>query len=313
MTALEVAVRTKNPTMVRMLAEAGADVNVAVGDGSNLLELAARRRSDEIVKILQAHGARYPESMDQTEKGALLVAPGILSAARGGNFEEALRQLETLLDNEARSINAGLLFNIAAQDNQASVVGQILGKYEQLDLNEAFVAAAENGNGDLLKLLIETENKRQGEFSADHLERALRAAVRNGDKVTMKLLTKRYPLSKCSPDLGERLLVLASVYGQPNLADELMGYAFEKAENRLTWAGMRVLHAAVQNKNVKTVNALLKHGNLSEESLFPFEDSIMMIIAGRNDIDLAKRLIDKGIDVNATGRNGMTALMTAAK
>jgi len=38
----------------------------------------------------------------------------------------------------------------------------------------------------------------------------------------------------------------------------------------------------------------------------------MVIVTTRNDVDLAKRLIEKGADVNAPGRNGMSPLMEAA-
>lgn len=309
---LEWAVEKKDIESVTILAGAGADVNAPVGEKSNILELAARQGSKEIVEVLESHGARYPQEMDQEKKRALLFKPEISGAARRGDFDKAVEVMKELVDDEAIAINAQLLLDIAAEADHAPTVKLLLRDYQGLSSEAAFDAAAKNGNKELLKFLIDENRKKGLNLSTSSWEEALKWTVRNGDKVSTKFLTEHYPLRKHNPELGESLLASAAFHGHAQLTKEFWKSGFGRSEGRLTWSGMRVLHEAVQQADQKAINQVLQQGTLTEETIFEFEDSIIGILASRNDIDFAKKLIEKGADVNAPGRNRMTPLMKAA-
>ena len=309
---LELAVRENNTSITRLLAEAGADVNAAVSGSGNLLELATKQRSTEIIELIQSHGAQYPDEMDQQEKTSLLVKRAIINDARKGNYDKAIEELLGQVDNEAKLVNAQLVLEVAAQNGHKLTVKRLLEEFPKLALEKAFLDASQNGNRELLDLFIKAGKGTRTQLSAECWEAALKNSVMNGDRATMRLLTRHYSITKHHPEIGETLLALAALNAHNDLTKDLWKWGFGRSEGRLTSGGMILLQEAIREKDYKSVERLLKHGTLSVECLAEFEDSIIVMLVAQDHIELAKKVLEKGADVGRPGRRKRTALMTAA-
>jgi ankyrin repeat protein len=312
-TPLEIAVRSDQEEMVTTLVEAGADVNAEVDETSNVLELAVRQGSEEIVKILSSHGAQYPQELDESEEWTLFVKKEISTAARSGNLDQAMELLDELTDEQARNSNASIVLDCAVERKDVNAARHIIAHFPQIDAQDALAIAVHNRDMDMVKLIVDS-NLWDGKKVKDSFScvSAFKAVARTGKVDMFNFLQKHSRDLQTNPDLGHTLLEISGLRGHLKLVKKLLNLGYGRESGKLNGSGMRVLRSAVEEDNGQFINWLLSEGNVGEEELGNLKDSFLVIVATRNNIALAKKLIDSGADINARGRNGVTPLIKAS-
>jgi ankyrin repeat protein len=311
-TPLEVAVSHDEQEMVKILAEAGADVNAAVGENSNILEHASQVKAESVIQVLVDYGARFPEELDEAGHRKLLAQEEISKAAHAGDFRQALELLQSLDDPEAADSNAATILKAATATRDVSTIEQIMNHYPNVKMEDALTVAADRGDLELLNIFIGRNLAPDGKRSSISCGPALRASIRKGHLRAFELLREKSKDLVTDSELRQTLVVIAASESNVKAIKRLLDLGFGQDSGRLNDGGMGALRLAILDNNQKIINLMLHAGTLTHEDLGRQSNPLMVICAIGNDLDLAKKLAGRGADINATGRNGMTALMTAA-
>lgn len=75
--------------------------------------------------------------------------------------------------------------------------------------------------------------------------------------------------------------------------------------------GNTPLCLAVKNNDMKISKLLLAAGATKVDYVFKSGVTLLHVAVGMNNMDITRRILDKGVDVNACGENGFTALHQA--
>ncbi len=296
--ALFTAIENDDVEMVRLLVEAGADVNAAEGFGGNTpLHEAVEKGDAEIVKILVAAGAdvnaegfmsRTPLSL-ATEEGAteimqILLGPGLdAGTSTDGEDKEAA---------SAPSIGSGALFT-----------------------------AIENGNAALVRLLVEAGadvNAAEG-FGGNT---PLHEAVENGDAEIVKILVAAGADVEAEGFMSRTPLSLAAEEGATEIMQILLGPGpdagtsadgEDKEAASAPPMGSEALFTAIENDDVEMVRLLVEAGadvNAAEGfgGNTPLHEAVE-----KGDAEIVKILVAAGADVEAEGFMSRTPLSLAAE
>ncbi|KLU90412.1 hypothetical protein MAPG_10266 [Magnaporthiopsis poae ATCC 64411] len=138
---------------IRLLLEAGVDVNAVDNDGATALHIAAQKSNTNVVRYLVRHGAKV-DAVD-AELGGTPLADSVF----GANVENA-RDLIEAGANAFHKLNKGRpLLHLAAQEGQREILGLLLSAGVQVNtLDELGETAAywacRNGHLDCLKFMI---------------------------------------------------------------------------------------------------------------------------------------------------------------
>jgi ankyrin repeat protein len=322
-TPLEIAVLRSDLPTVQVLVDAGADVNAKVRGNNNILELASRTNAAfssewdqdraSIVDVLRGHGARYPEELDDSRQWTALVSEETIRAARTGDLKESLQLLEEFKEDEAKFGTASIVLKCAAQRKNFDICKQILDKYPRVNTEQAFVAAAENSDKDLIELLMEKESQCAGKAWPLPFAAGFEASAREGKLRIFELLRKNSKILREDLELGNSLLAIASVNGHWKYAERLFELGFGQNSGKLNWAGMRALKQAVKEGNKPMINALLRKASVTEDDEDGTEDTILMLAISDEDRYLAKLLLNRGADPDFSTRGRVTPLMKASR
>ena len=296
--ALFTAIENDDVEMVRLLVEAGADVNAAEGFGGNTpLHEAVEKGDAEIVKILVAAGAdvnaegfmsRTPLTL-ATEEGAteivqILLGPG---PEAGTSADEEDKEAAS-----APSIGSGALFT-----------------------------AIENGNVALVRLLVEAGadvNAAEG-FGGNT---PLHEAVEQGDAEIVKILVAAGADVNAEGFMSRTPLTLATEEGATEIMQILLGPGPEagtsadgedKEAASVPPMGSEALFTAIENDDVEMVRLLVEAGadvNAAEGfgGNTPLHEAVE-----KGDAEIVKILVAAGADVEAEGFMGRTPLSLAAE
>jgi ankyrin repeat protein len=145
-------------------------------------------------------------------------------------------------------------------------------------------------------------------FAADNARPSLTAAVKNGDKVTLRaLIRQKVDVNAADPD-GSTALHWASYRDDLESADLLI-HAGAKV-NAANDLGVTPLWPASENGSSAMVRRLLDAGANPNAALLSGETPLM--VASRAGYpDVVEQLLNKGANPNAHGTRGQTALMWA--
>ena len=314
------AVRLGDVDAVRALLDGGADVNSTTPDGATALQWAVHTDQPELVGLLLEAGA------DVEISNRYGISPASL-AAENGNAAILERLLQAGVDANHTLRGGETLLMIASRTGDPETVRTLLAHGADPNAREttrgqtALMWAAANNNAAAIRLLAEqgadinakTDNPSRGRSSTFSYPSptgfsALMFAVRAGHiEATRVLLDADADVNDTVSD-GESALVVAAA----NANWELAAYLLDRgADARQAGAGWNALHQTVRTRRM----------NLGFGTPGPFSSGTL------DSIDLIRKLLDAGVDVNARmTRNGMrdgqrnrfnrlgsTAFMLAAK
>ena len=314
------AVRRGDANAVRDLLESGVEVDATTADGATALLWAVHTGQPELVALLLEAGA------DVDISNRYGVGPAHL-AAENGNAAILERLLLAGVDPNLTLRGGETLLMTAARTGDPETVRTLLAHGADPNLREttqgqtALMWAAANNNAAALRLLAEsgaeintkTDNPSRGRGSTFASPSptgfsALMFAVRAGHiDATRVLLDADADVNDTVSD-GESALVVAAA----NANWELAAYLLDRgADATHAEGGWNALHQTVRTRRM----------NLAFGTPGPFSSGTL------DSIDLIRKLLDAGVDVNARmTRNGMrdgqrnrfnrlgaTAFMLAAK
>ena len=293
------AVRRGDANAVRELLESGVEVDATTADGATALLWAVHTGQPELVALLLEAGAdvdisnRYgvgPAAL-AAENGDAAILERLLLAGVDPNL--TLRGGETLLMTAARTGDPETVRTLLAHEADPNLRETTQGQ-------TALMWAAANNNSAALRLLTEngaeinakTDNPSRGRGSTFSSPSptgfsALMFAVRAGHiDATRVLLDADADVNDTVSD-GESALVVAAA----NANWELAAYLLDRgADATHAEGGWNALHQTVRTRRM----------NLAFGTPGPFSSGTL------DSIDLIRKLLDAGVDVNARmTRNGM--------
>lgn len=171
--------------------------------------------------------------------------------------------------------------------------------------------AAENGNENIVKLLIES-----GKIDADVKDKdgwtPLMWAARNGYRDTVELLLSTGKVDVDAKNKGSTPLMLAARYGHGNIVRLLLPNTGDiDAEDEEGWTPLML---SVQNGDKDTVELLLNTRRVDVNTKNKHGLTALMLAAQNGHDDVVELLLTPGTtDVNVRDNNGWTALMRAAE
>ncbi len=296
--ALFTAIENDDVEMVRLLVEAGADVNAAEGFGGNTpLHEAVEKGDAEIVKILVAAGA------DVEAEGFMSRTPLSLAAEEG-----ATEIMQILL---GPGPEAGT--SADGEDKEAASAPSIG--------SGALFTAIENGNVALVRLLVEAGadvNAAEG-FGGNT---PLHEAVEQGDAEIVKILVAAGADVEAEGFMRRTPLSLAAEEGATEIMQILLGPGPEadtsadgedKEAASVPSMGSEALFTAIENDDVEMVRVLVEAGadvNAAEGfgGNTPLHEAVE-----KGDAEIVKILVAAGADVEAEGFMSRTPLSLAAE
>ncbi len=296
--ALFTAIENGNVALVRLLVEAGADVNAAEGFGGNTpLHEAVEQGDAEIVKILVAAGA------DVEAEGFMSRTPLSLAAEEGAT--------EIMLILLGPGPEAGM--SADGEDKEAASVTPIG--------SEALFTAIENDDVEMVRLLVEAGadvNAAEG-FGGNT---PLHEAVEKGDAEIVKILVAAGADVEAEGFMSRTPLSLAAEEGATEIMLILLGPGPEagmsadgedKEAASVTPIGSEALFTAIENDDVEMVRLLVEAGadvNAAEGfgGNTPLHEAVE-----KGDAEIVKILVAAGADVEAEGFMSRTPLSLAAE
>ena len=296
--ALYTAIEKGDHEMVRLLVEAGADVNAAEGFGGNTpLHEAVEQGDVEMVKILVAAGA------DVNAEGFMSRTPLTLAA------EEGATEIMQILLGSGPSADT----SADGEDKEAASTPSIG--------SEALYTAVEKGDHEMVRLLVEAGadvNAAEG-FGGNT---PLHEAVEQGDVEMVKILVAAGADVNAEGFMSRTPLTLAAEEGATEIMQILLGSGpdadtpadgEDKEAASTPSIGSEALYTAVEKGDHEMVRLLVEAGadvNAAEGfgGNTPLHEAVE-----QGDVEMVKILVAAGADVNAEGFMSRTPLTLAAE
>ncbi|KAG4275871.1 hypothetical protein FPRO04_07990 [Fusarium proliferatum] len=255
-TALKLAVINGDEELVKVLIEAGADVN-ASKKGLTALEVAVNNNNTDMAKLLVKAGASLSTSSVQISLLQLAVSKN--------NLELASLFLAIDVDVNASTMGKTPLQTAASLGN-LGMVKHLIDRGADVDAKDpgrttALQYAAMNGSVEIVKYLVEHGAWVNEEASLFYEATALGLAVDNGhNEAAIYLVEKGASIDKCPTADGTTLLQLAAKHGNHEIVTYLVenGAAVNAAPS--TDRGATALQFAAINGHLKMAVFLLENG-----------------------------------------------------
>ncbi|KAJ5781180.1 hypothetical protein N7457_006340 [Penicillium paradoxum] len=279
-TALQAAARIKdNTSIVQMLLDKGADVNVQGGKYGTALQAAARIK-------------------DNTSIVQMLLDKGADVNAQGGPSGSALQAAASIEDNT--SIVQMLLDKGADVNAQGGPSGSALQ-----------AAASIEGNTSIVQMLLDKGadvNAQGGEYGTT-LQDVVR--FKQNTSIVQMLLDKGADVNAQGGEYGTALQAAASIKDNTSIVQMLL----DKGANVNVQGGRfgNALGAAVRSEDPCLVQMLLDKGANVNAQGGRFGDALQSAARVKDNTSIVQMLLDKGADVNAQGGLFGDALQAAAR
>ena len=305
--------------LVRLLVEAGADVNAAEGFGGNTpLHEAVEQGDVEMVKILVAAGAdahaegfmsRTPLSL-AAEEGAAEIMQILLGSDPDADTPGSGEDKETPTQSASGSEAPARPPARPPQAPTQSAIG-----------SEALYAAIEKGDVEMVRLLVEggaDVNAAEG-FGGNT---PLHEAVEQGDAEMVKILVaagadvnaegyfNRTPLSLAAEEGATEIMQI--LLGSGSDADTPSGGEDKEAASTPS-IGSEALYTAIEKGDVEMVRLLVEAGADVNAAEGFGGDTPLHEAVEQGDAEIVKILVAAGADVNAEGYFDRTPLSLAAE
>ena len=288
--ALFAAIESDNAAMVRLLVEAGADVNAAEGFGGNTpLHEAVEGGNAEIVQILVDAGA------DIEAEGFMGQTPLSLAAEEG-----ASEIMQILLGQGADNGTP------EGEDKQTPAIG-----------SEALFNVIEKGDVETVRLLVEAGadvNAAEG-FGGNT---PLHEAVEGGNAEIVQILVEAGADIEAEGFMDQTPLSLAAEEGVTEIMQILLGQGADNGtqegeDKQAPAIGSEALFTAIEKGDVETVRLLVEAGaDVNAAEGFGGNTPLHEAVEEGN-AEIVQILVDAGADIEAEGFMGQTPLSLAAE
>lgn len=294
---LQAAALGNHVEIVQLLLDSGAEVNTDHGYFGDPLQAAAFGGGLKTIELLIENGAIL--NSDHGEYGNALIA-----AAHGGHLEVAKKLIKHGADPELSSRNHGKAIAGAAATGQVELVKLLLTKGNDInDPNEptgsALYCASKQGDLKLVQLLIKAGADIN--LGSGKMHTAIQAACNEGHiEVVKVLLANGADVNSFGGRLDSALQACID-HGDLNILQLLLSHGADL--NHEGGLYRSPLHCATFRGKVRAAEILLDRGA-------DFNDEIFLMAIRYEYESLVKRMLSKGVDVNAQGKKG-TALQLA--
>ena len=316
---LVTASKNGNTNVVKLLLEHGAKMHL----GWALTEAILNRHAD-IVHILIEHGAQVDHERDVNME---FEEPALTEAVINGHIDS----VKLLLKHGANQYLGDALIGAIFQKNIEII--KVLLEYGALEDDEfidpPLVVAAENGDIDIVKLLLDRDGAKK------YLDYALAVASNQGHSEIIEFLLE------CGAKIDDaNALVVASENGRTDVVQLLLVHGSRQYLPALIAASQRgyneiikllldtsvkvngvhttvygeqcALMSASKNGQIETVELLLQHGadvNLKNKRGL----SALMLASQNGHIKVTKLLLERGAQINLQDEDGCSALILASQ
>ena len=321
--------------LVRLLVEAGLDVNVQPYSSSTVLI----PRQEHVEQLNDLETVWFPQDGDEDNDTALMKAAG------QGHIEVVRFLVEQGADPNIFNTQRQNALMFAAAGGHFSVVIFLLdsGGYSErynpmgyryeLGPKTSLMWAAYNGHLDVVNLLLEY-TKIVGDTFVYNFSASLGWAAYNGHLDVVKLLLEDGVQLNPRPALGEKrgsgttALMLAAYGGQLEVVRFLLENGADIHIRTAGWLpvqtdlgtiyfqeiGGNALMLAINQGHAEVVRLLLEHWmwEYSADGRDDYGTSVLMFAAAAGDLEMARLLLENGAPINAQTDVGTTALMFAA-
>ena len=317
--ALHLAAKSRHPTIVRLLIQAGASVDATDDDSEVALHIAARNGDVAVAEALL--GARV-DATCKARKTALHVA------AERGEIAVVKFLLRAEVPVDAVTADEWTALHYAAKHGRGEVVHLLLKAKAYvhaatLDQKTALHLAAEHGHVGVVRALLgssEGAEKYFGIFTslqvadveavAEHSRTALHCAALHGhDEVVDVLLDFNADVDATADD-NRTALHYAAEQGDALVAVALMD---GNADVEMRSLGKTALHIAAEHGRIEVLDELLEHDRRADvDAVVEDTGETALHLAARHSTDALTRLLGVA-DVHAVTHTGETALHVAAE
>jgi ankyrin repeat protein len=311
----------KDPINVKLLLEAGADVNKYF-----ILNSASRYGHEAVINMLIEAGA----DINAYDSSYYSSTP-IIDAAYGNNESAVKILIKAGADVNAQTKKNGKTALIeAANRGNIKIVKMLLEVGADVNLklqNEgtALIEAANNGNIEIVKMLIEAgadlngkleeertffSNSRNCIVTAQNRTTALMAAANNGHIEIVKMLIKAGAsdaVNAGDESLFEKRVEIAGIAQRELLSEEAKKLIESKDVNAKDKYGSTILMRAVFESNIEVVKNLIEAGVDLNVKASTGRTALNIAVSSKC-YGIAKMLIKAGADVNIKDDEGYTAL-----
>ena len=292
-TPLSLAALNGNAPVMEALIQAGADPAASVSNGQTMLMIAARSGNPDAMNVLLAR------RVDVNAREQVLGETALIWAA-SENHAGAI----TLLAKNGADLNArsnSLTFPLAKFGDGKSARFTVLPRGGWTPL----MYAARQGAAGAARVLAETGADLN--LTDPDGTSALVLAIINAHYDLAAMLVEK----GANPNLGDTS-GMAALYAavDMNTLDETPGRPAPKSTDTLDALGlMKFLLARGANPNAQLAAPLIERVHNNGDAALGAGATPLMRAAKKGDIDAMRVLVEHGADVNATTKNGATALM----
>ena len=275
-TALHVAARNGNTTLLEMLLDAGAPVDIPDSSSETPLHAAARENQPGAAAFLLGRGA------DVDKRSSELKFTPLHYAAEYGGTAVATLLLEHGAEVDARSS------------------GEVTPLHK----------AAENGRADMVRFLLAHGANPNAESWAG--DRPIGLAASKGSTEVVAILLEHGVEPPPRDSYGADSLLLAVRGGHTDTVRFLLGHGMRPDDETLTRKNGSPLYRAVEQGHLELVKLLLEHG-ASPEGSGGGEILPLHLAVQQGDAAAVRLLLEHGANPNCADCTGRTALSMAAE
>ncbi len=301
-TALILASTRGHESCVRVLLEAGADIEALADEGDTALTFAASKGHASIVQVLVNAGADVEAADFEGERS--------LMYASSGGYESCVRALlEAGADKDAKDENGVTALIKASKGGHESCVRALLEAGADKDAKDengvtALIKASINGHESCVRALLEAGADKDAKDK--DAETALILASMEGHESCAQALLDAGADKDAKSNDGVTALMIASENDHESCVQMLV-----KAGADMSGSTRAEFMKAAKNGDMCRVKELLENG-VDIETKGGYGKTALMNASSEGHESCVQALLDAGADIEAKENEGMTALIYAS-